>query len=52
MCLTSAKLFMQKHGEYKSVPKINQSLVEDKPEEKKEKAFKIRVNSFHRTKMN
>lgn len=52
MCLTSGKLFINKPiGERKSLEKINESaVIDDKPKDKKEKQFKIRVNSFHRTK--
>ena len=52
MCLTSGKLFMHKSIEHRSADKINDSaVIEEKPKQKKEKQFKIRVNSFHRTKM-
>jgi len=53
MCLTSGKLFMGKVSqEAKSLEKIQELSHEDQPlKEKKEKQFKIRVNSFHRTKM-
>lgn len=38
--------------EHKSAEKINESaIIEERPKEKKQKQFKIRVNSFHRTKM-
>lgn len=54
MCLTSGKLFMGKMSRVrKSADKIQRSKVEqDRPsKDKKEKQFKIRVNSFHRTKI-
>ena len=53
MCLTSGKHFLSRIvGERKSLEKINNdSMPEGKSKEKKEKAFKIRVNSFHRTRL-
>ena len=54
MCLTSGKLF---NGGKSRVRKSVQKLPNQAPDlghsrDKKEKQFKIRVNSFHRTKVN
>lgn len=53
MCFTSGKLFMSRaRGAGRSAERIqSHSPDEQLPREKKEKQFKIRVNSFHRTKM-
>jgi len=54
MCLTSGKLFGGKLSRVrKSADKIQHAPVgeERMSKDKKEKQFKIRVNSFHRTKI-
>ncbi len=53
MCFTSGKLFMGKiSGQRKSAEKIQSHSPEEQLQQsRKEKQFKIRVNSFHRTKM-
>jgi hypothetical protein len=54
MCLTSGKLFMGKMSRVrKSADKIQHPAVGEElhSKDKKEKKFKIRVNSFHRTKI-
>lgn len=53
MCFTSGKLHMGKIiGQRKSAEKIDVHSPDEKGNtDKKEKQFKIRVNSFHRTKM-
>lgn len=53
MCFTSGKLYMSKvNAQRKSAEKIQSLSPEEKLQQsRKEKQFKIRVNSFHRTKM-
>ena len=54
MCLTSGKLFMGKMSRVrKSADKMQHPSIgeERQSKDKKEKQFKIRVNNFHRTKI-
>lgn len=51
MCLTSGLFKNNKMPVRKSAEKLGASKVHDISQEKKEKKFKIRVNSFHKVRM-